>query len=55
MQELCKLMPEWLEVRDIGMSGRFVKVLNPSLSSVRVHDLLRERILGSSLARKVKN
>lgn len=51
--ELCRLVPEWLEVKDIGQSGRFLKLVNSGISGVRVHDVLKEKIIKSPV--KVKN
>ena len=45
--ELCQLVPEWIQVKNIGMSGRFVKIM-PSISGQHVLDQLRQKIYEES-------
>ena len=40
---LVKMLPEWLEAKDVGNSGRFLKLVNPSLTAPKVYELIKQR------------
>jgi hypothetical protein len=44
VQELCKLLPEWIQIKEIGTAGKFLKVMNANMTSVKVQELIRERL-----------
>ncbi len=43
LMRLVKMLPEWLEAKDVGHSGRFLKLVNPSLAAPKVYELIKQR------------
>jgi len=42
--DLARLVPEWLEIKDIGQSGRFLRLLDRTLPAPRIYELIKQRV-----------
>lgn len=42
--DLVKLLPEWLEAKDIGQSGRFLRLVDRALPAPRIYELIKQRV-----------
>ena len=44
VQELCELVPEWVQIKDIA-GTRYLKIINQGITSQRIYEILKAKIL----------